>query len=144
VDAGVFLAPVDEGSLAEGTPWCTFATDWTVPHEPQLQTVALRVGTVPRSSPGRTPSFSDRHDLEEGEVLAEEDAVPPPCPDLGLVSPKCAYSRGYTVAVGNPGRGEEDSFFVLSLRYEAAPSRGQQPGEGGAGCPTQFKRVRLQ
>lgn len=142
VDANAFLAPVNEADLTEDPRWSTFATDWVVSHEPQLHTVAIRVGTAPRTSGGHVPSFSDRHDLEEGEV--PDDATPLPCPDLSLASPQCACVRAYPVLVGNPGKSEDDSFFVLSLLFEASPTRGQQSVEGGSGCPTRFKRVRLE
>ena len=130
VDAAAFLAPVQEGELQTSESACTFLAPWHVPHDPRLQTVALRVSTIPRSNPA---------------------GVAPPCPDLSLVSTDSAYERGYKLYVGNPGSGTadgEDSFYVADLVFNAGGARAQaggaRSGGGGAGEGTVFKRVRFE
>ena len=129
VDAGKFLVHVTEESLQTSDASYTFLTPWRVPHDPRLQTVAMRVGTIPRQQ-------------NEGE--------PPQCPDLSLVSPASRYDRGYKFYVGNPGSGTdggEDSFYVLDLVFNAGGARGGGGGgarRGGGGDGTEFKRVRFE
>lgn len=130
VDAAGFLAPVCEAELETTDAAVTFAAPWRVPHDPRLQSVALRVGTVPRSQP---------------------DAEPAPCPDLSLVAPSARFERGYTVYAGNPGSGaadDEDAFYVLRVVFAAGGARGASGGGGGArgaaGEGTVFKRMRVE
>jgi hypothetical protein len=130
VDAAAFLAPVQEGELQTSESACTFLAPWHVPHDPRLQTVALRVSTIPKSNPA---------------------GVAPPCPDLSLVATDSAYERGYKLYVGNPGSGTadgEDSFYVADLVFNAGGARAQaggaRGGGGGAGEGTVFKRVRFE
>lgn len=132
VDAAAFLAPVQEGELQTSESACTFLAPWHVPHDPRLQTVALRVSTIPRSNAA---------------------GLPPPCPDLSLVAPESGFDRGYKLYVGNPGSGTadgEDSFYVLDLVFNAGGARsnsgglGGRGGGGGAGDGTVFKRVRFE
>ena len=128
VDAGGFLSPVAEASLQTSDASCTFVAPWRVPHDPRLQTVAIRVGTIPRQQP---------------------EGVPPQCPDLSLVSPASRFDRGYRLYVGNPGSGTEDgedSFYVLNLVFNAGGARAGAGGgkRAGGGDGTEFKRVRLE
>jgi hypothetical protein len=135
VDVNAFLAPVEAESL-EGAACTVFGTDWKVAHEMALQTIALRVGAAPLSQPAGAPRG-------EGEV------VPPPCADLPLVSDACSFNRGYRIHVGNPGpmgipapRGDS-SFYVLTVYFDAAPTRAGSGG-GPAKPATTFKRVRVE
>jgi hypothetical protein len=128
VDAEAFLGPVSEGCLQTSDASYTFAAPWRVPHDPRLQTVALRVGTIPRQ---------------------HSEGTPPQCPDLSLVAPSGQYERGYKLYVGNPGSGTDDgadSFYVLDLVFNAGGARGGGDGarRGGGGDGTEFKRVRLE
>lgn len=129
VDASAFLSPVAEAMLQTSDASYTFLAPWRVPHDPRLQTVAFRVGTIPRQQP---------------------EGVPPQCPDLSLVSPASRFERGYRVYVGNPGSGTEDgedSFYVLNLVFNAGGARGGGAGAGGrrgGGDGTTFKRVRFE
>jgi hypothetical protein len=143
VDCAAFLAPVQEGELATGEAAVTFRADWKVPHDPKLQSVAIRVATTPKEH-------------EDGEVC-DEDVFgvkwfeTPPCPDMPLVSPACAFSRGYRVLVGNPGAedtdedDEDDAYYVLDVYFDASAGRkaGGGGGSGGAGGVTGYKRVKL-
>jgi hypothetical protein len=141
VDCAAFLEPVREGELQESAEEgsVTFPADWRVPHDPQLQSVALRVATTPREQ-------------EEGEVAPEDvfgttkAFVAPPCPDMPLVSPACAFARGYRVLVGNPGSGEEDAedaYYVLDAYFNTSAPRGAGGAGGGSGGATAYKRVKI-
>ena len=140
VDCASFLAPIQEGALETSEESVTFRADWKVPHDPELQLIALRVGTIPAEQ-------------EEGEVAPEDifgvskSYVAPPCPDMPLVSPACSFGRGYRVLVGNPGSGEEDAedaYYVLDSYFDAAAGRKNGAGGGaGAGGVTGYKRVKI-
>jgi hypothetical protein len=138
VDCASFLTPVQEGELETQEEAVTFPADWRVPHDPQLQSVAIRVGTIPREQ-------------EEGELSAEDNKhyAPPPCPDMPLVSPSCSFGRGYRVLVGNPGSGDQDAddaYYVLEAYFNAgraAGAGGGLSGSGAAGGVTGYKRVKI-
>ena len=123
IDANAFLSPVDEGRLDSGEEAVSFAAPWHVPQDPELKTIGFRVGTTP---------------------TAQAEGEPPQCPDLSIVSSSCAFERGYRVYVGNPGRdGGDDSYYVLGFFFNCGGVREAQPGVGGGGQATAFKRVRV-
>ena len=86
---------------------------------------------------------------------AEDDEakvdLPPPCPDMTLVSPACGFTKGYRVLVGNPGSeyaddddagaGAGEVYYVLEAYFNAAPNRAGTGG--GARGTTAYKRVKL-
>jgi hypothetical protein len=126
IDANGFLAPVEESQLDSGEESVSFAAPWNVPQDRELSTIGFCVGTTPKTQ------------------SAEESFVPPPCSDLSLVSTTCAFEKGYKVYVGNPGSGAgNDSFYVLGMYFNCGPGRAGQPGAGGGGQATAFKRVRV-
>jgi hypothetical protein len=135
VDCSTFLAPVQEGELETSETSVTFPADWKVPHDPQLQSIAFRVGTVPKVQ-------------AEGDAADDDEVafMPPPCPDMPLVSPACSFERGYKVVIGNPGSGDDDAddaYYVIATYFNAAPSRALQCGASGAGQTTGYKRIKL-
>jgi len=117
-----------------------FPTPWSLAHEPALQTVALRVSTVPVSQ--------DEGEAPHDDVFDLKACVAPPSPDLVLVSPVCAFARGYRVLAGNPGSAEdgEEPFYALECYFNAAPkeARGAAGGGGKPGRTTGYKRVRFE
>ncbi len=141
VDCAAFLAPVQEGELAAGEATVTFRADWKVPHDPKLQQVALRVET--------TPTVHEDGEVCNEEVFGVKWFATPPCPDMPLVSPACAFAKGYRVLVGNPGAedpddDEDDTHYVLDAYYDAGAGRGCVGGAGAAGGGTTgYKRIRV-
>lgn len=130
IDANLFLHPVDGGALEEsaldaGQESVLFAAPWSVPQDAELKSIGFQVGAIPKS---------------------QEEGVAPPCPDLSIVSAACSFKRGYRVYVGNPGtEGEDDSYYVLGFFYNCGGANAEaQPGAGGGGKRTAFKRVRLE
>ena len=123
IDANGFLAPVDEGGLDPEEDSALFAAPWHVPQDPELSAIGFRVGTAPKG---------------------QEEGVPPPCPDLSIVSLACAVKRGYRVYVGNPGAGDGDAYYVLGFFFNCGGAGEAQPGTTGGGQRTAFKRVRLE
>ena len=134
VDTAAFLEPVREGELETSDTSVVFPATWRVPHDPYLQSIGFRVGTIPKTQ-------------VENEVNPSDEStmfLPPPCPDMPIVSPGCAFDRGYKVVVGNPGSGGPDSndaYYVLAIYFNAAPSRSQLGG--GSGHTTEYKRIKL-
>jgi hypothetical protein len=139
VDCASLLSPVQEGQLATDEPTVIFPVDWKVPHDPHLRSVAIRVTVVPVAQEEGAPTEDD-----EAKVY-----LPPPCPDMTLVSPACGFTKGYRVLVGNPGSeyaddddaGAGEVYYVLEAYFNAAPNRAGAAG-GGRGT-TAYKRVKL-
>lgn len=138
VDTEAFLAPVEARDMETSQASVLFAVDWALPHDDMLKTMAIRVSTVPV-------------DQEEGEAPHDDafDAaacVAPPSPDMALVSPACAFDRGYRVLVGNPGGEDEDPYYVLACYFNAAPKAvtGAAGAGGRPGRTTGYKRVRFE
>ena len=125
IDANAFLSPVDEGVLDTEEESVLFAAPWHVPQDPELSSIGFRVGTIPK---------------------AQEEGVAPPCPDLSIVHTACSFKRGYKVYVGNPGTsGEaEDAYYILGFFFNCGGAPEGQPGVGGGGQRTAFKRVRFE
>ncbi len=124
IDANGFLSPITEDGLDADEESVLFAAPWHVPQDPELTTIGFRVGTTPK---------------------AQEEGVPPPCPDLSIVSLECAFKRGYKVYAGNPGTVDEtDPFYVLGFFFNCGGAEEGQPGVGGGGQRTAFKRVRFE
>lgn len=139
VDTEAFLSPVDAKEMETSEASLLFAVDWSLSHDAMLQSMAVRVSTVPvAQEEGEAP----HHD-----VFDVKACVPPPSPDLALVSPLCAFDRGYRVLVGNPGsagQGEEP-FYVLDCYFNAAPKACVgAAGQGKPGKTTGYKRVRFE
>lgn len=136
VDAEALLSAVKEDQMETSAASVTFPAPWALSHDPALDKVALRVSTVPvRQEEGEAP-----HD----DVFDVKACVAPPSPDLPLVSPVCAFDRGYRVLAGNPGDGAGEDFFVLECYFNAAPKA--VTGAAGGGRPgrtTGYKRVRF-
>jgi len=138
VDCASFLEPVKEGELETEEEAVTFPAPWKVPHDPQLQAVAFRVATAPKEQ-------------EDGEMNQEDRKyyVPPPCPDMPLMSPCCTFAKGYRVLVGNPGSGDQDAddaYYVLEAYFNAGRAcggGGGLSGSGAAGGVTGYKRVKI-
>jgi hypothetical protein len=63
---------------------------------------------------------------------------------MALVSPACAFDRGYRVIAGNPGTDGGEPYYVLDCYFNAAPKA--VVGAAGAGAnpgrTTGYKRVR--
>jgi hypothetical protein len=139
VDADAFLSAVDEAKLETSEGAVTFPMHWGIAHDPALRRLALRVSTVPVSQEeGEAP-----HD----DVFDVKACVAPPCPDLSIVSPACAFDKGYRVLAGNPGSpdGSEEECYVLDCYFNAAPKA--VTGAAGGGKPgrtTGYKRVRFE
>jgi hypothetical protein len=138
VDTEALLAPVHAKDLETSKGTVVFLADWGLQHDPALHTMGLRVSTVPVSQEeGETP-----HD----DAFDVKACVAPPSPDLALVSPLCAFDRGYRVLLGNPGDGDaEEAFYVLDCYFNAAPK--SVTGAAGGGKPgktTGYKRVRFE
>lgn len=135
IDCASFLSPIQEGELETSDPSVTFPAEWRVSHDPLLQSIAFRVGVVPKAQ-------AEGESVDDGEVQFQ----PPPCPDMSLVSPACAFDKGYKVVIGNPGSGEDDAddaYYVLAVYFNATPSRALQCGASGAGQTTGYKRIKL-
>lgn len=135
VDCASFLEPIQEGELETSDVSVTFPATWRVPHDPNLQSIAFRVGTIPKTRQGSPPSPSDD---------ASETFTAPPCGDMPIMSEACSFERGYRLVIGNPGSGEDDAddaYYVFSAYFNAAPSRGMQGG--GVGQTTGYKRIKI-
>jgi len=137
IDTEAFLAPVQENALETSKANVLFTVPWLLSHDPLLQVMAMRVSTVALTQEeGEEP-----HD----DVFEIKTCVMPPCPDMALVSPVCAFDRGYRVLVGNPGYNGEDPYYVLDCYFNAAPKHVTRPAGcgGGSGRTTGYKRVRF-
>lgn len=133
IDTEVFLKPVEAEQFETSRASLLFPAHWTVRHEPILQVVGYKVSTVPATQ-------------EEGQLCAYDqsrECLAPPCPDMVLCSPACAFQRGYRVLVGNPGSEEDESFYVLDCFFNAAPkaTTGSAGSGGKPGRTTGYKRV---
>jgi len=138
VDSEVVLQDVDEKQLETSSASVGFAAQWALKHDPDLQSIAIRVSTV--------PVCQDEGEAPHDDAFDTAVCVPPPSPDLALVSPVCAFDRGYRVLAGNPGDEERDDFYVLDCYFNAAPKSvtGAAGGGGKPGCTTGYKRVRFE
>jgi len=136
VDAEALLSVVDECRLETSQASVTFPAPWGVAHDSALSTVAFRVSTVPISQEeGETP-----HD----DVFDVKACLLPPSPDMPIVSPVCAFDKGYRVVAGNPGGGAQEPYFVLDCYFNAAPKAVMGAAGGGKpGRTTGYKRVRF-
>lgn len=129
IDCGQFLSNVQESLLQTSDLSVIFPTHWKVNHDPNLQSVALRVWTIPSSN---------LEEDEEHEVLHKV-----PCPDMPLIHSSCAFDKAYRVVVGNPGSGTEDgedAFYVLKMYFNIA----QKCALGAKGRTTGYKRLRME
>ena len=136
VDTEALLATVHAKDLETSQANVVFLADWSLPHDPFLQVMGFRVSTVPiGQEEGEAP-----HD----DVFDVKSCVAPPSPDLALVSPICAFERGYRVLLGNPGNTGEEPYYVLDCFFNAAP-KSVMGAAGGAkpGKTTGYKRVRV-
>jgi hypothetical protein len=137
VDSEAFLAAVNECMLETSAGTVTFPVPWGIAHDPSLHNVAFCVSTVPiAQEEGEAP-----HD----DVFDVKECLAPPSPDLSLVSPVCAFTKGYRILAGNPGSpdGTAEECFVLECYFNSAPKT--VTGAGGMGRPgktTGYKRVR--
>lgn len=138
IDPEAFLSAVDEAQLETTDNSVIFPAPWGLAHDPQLQSVAFRVSTIPFGQ-------------EEGEAPADEGmsgepCVQPPSPDLPIVSHACAFGKGYRVLLGNPGSGTasgDDAYYVLNFVFNAAPRPAMGAAGGRPGRTTGYKRLRL-
>ena len=137
VDAEAFLAPVEASAMETTRPSVTVRVPWSLSHDPDLQAVAFRVSTV--------PVCQDEGEAPHDDVFDVKACVAPPSPDLPLVSPICAFDKGYRVLAGNPGDGEREPVFVLDCYFNAAPKAVMGAAGGGRpGRTTGYKRVRFE
>jgi hypothetical protein len=137
VNTRVLLAAVQERGLETTESSVVFPVDWGLHHEPTLRSLALRVSTVPVGQEEGEAPHDDAFDVTA--------CVAPPTPDLVLVSPACAFTRGYRVLVGNPGSAAERANYIMACYFDASPKgSGFSLGcGGGPGRVTGYKRVRF-
>jgi len=139
VDTEAFLVPVVEAQLETTDCAVTFPAPWSIPQDPGLSNVALRVFTVPVCQEEGEAPHDDTFDIKA--------CLAAPSPDMPLVSPICAFDKGYRVLAGNPGSGTAggaDAYYVLNFFFNAAPKSVMGAAGGGRmGKTTGYKRVRL-
>ena len=135
VDAEAFLAPVEASDMETSQGSVLFAVDWALDHDEWLKTMALRVSSVPvTQEEGEAPN---------DDVFGVSACVAPPSPDMALVSPACAFDRGYRVIAGNPGTDGGEPYYVLDCYFNAAPKPVTGAAGGRQGRTTGYKRVRF-
>lgn len=136
VDAEYFFSVVEEANFQTSQASVMFPMHWGIAHDPDLRTLAFRVSTVPVSQAEGEAPHDDAFDVKA--------CVAPPSPDLTIVSPLCAFDRGYRVVAGNPGDATREPYWVLDCYFNAAPK--SVTGAAGGGKPgrtTGYKRVRF-
>jgi hypothetical protein len=137
VDTELLLAPVQAAALETSKATVLFTVPWSLSHDPLLQVMAVRVSTVAVSQ--------EEGEVPHDDVFDVKACLPPPSPDMALVSPACAFERGYRVLFGNPGGEAEDPYYVLDCYFNAAPRSvtGAMGCGGKLGRTTGYKRVRF-
>jgi hypothetical protein len=138
VDTEAFLAPIEASDMETSQGSVLFAVDWALDHDEWLKTMALRVSSVPvTQEEGEAPN---------DDVFGVSACVAPPSPDMALVSPACAFDRGYRVIAGNPGTDGGEPYYVLDCYFNAAPKAvtGAAGAGGRPGRTTGYKRVRFE
>jgi hypothetical protein len=136
VDTEALLEPVKQEALETSKPTVLFPTLWNVAHDNLLKSMGIRVSTVPVTQEEGEAPHDDAFDITA--------CVAPPSPDMALVSPACAFDRGYRCLLGNPGTPEDEPYYVLDCYFNAAPKAVTGAAGAKPGRTTGYKRVRFE